>query len=64
MVSNVKNREKPKLNRGLSQPDEREIPKSGHKMSKMKELNIKSACTNTTLDLSGCKMLLGKDKFF
>jgi hypothetical protein len=30
----------------------------------MKSSNIKSTCTDSQLDLSACKMLLEKDKFF
>ncbi len=30
----------------------------------MKSSNIKSTCTDSQLDLSGCKMLLEKEKFF
>lgn len=38
--------------------------KNGDEVSILKSSNIKSTCTDSQLDLSGCKILLGKDKMF
>lgn len=61
MAENIRSREKMKSSRIFSAIHVEESPSEDFFM---KSSNIKSTCTDSQLDLSGCKMLLEKDKFF
>lgn len=64
MAENIRNREKLKASRIYSGFNEREFSKNCDELSILKSSNIKSTCTDSQLDLSGCKLLLDKDKMF
>lgn len=64
MAQSIRNREKMKSSRIYSGFNERDYSKNVDETSILKSSNIKSTCTDSQLDLSGCKLLLGKDKMF
>jgi hypothetical protein len=61
MAESVRNREKLKSSRIFSAIHVEDTPSEDFFM---KSSNIKSTCTDSQLDLSACKMLLEKEKFF